>query len=109
MSGYPTIKYFDYGEGKSDSKAQAYEGPRVAEGIKGFANELLTKADIDPDLWELTSQSIYDRECKGTTICVIAFLPNIYESNAVERRSYLSLIKQTAKTNRNQPFIFFWL
>jgi hypothetical protein len=74
---------------------------RTAEGIKSFANELLNKADIEPDIWELNSQSVYDKECKGTTICVIAFLPNIYESNTVERKGYLSLIKQTAKTNRN--------
>ena len=67
----------------------AYEGARTAEGIQALANDLLTKADIDPDIWELNSQAVYDKECKGSTICVIAFLPNIYESNAAERKGYL--------------------
>ena len=66
-----------------------YEGARTAEGIQALANDLLTKADIDPDIWELNSQAVYDKECKGSTICVIAFLPNIYESNAAERKAYL--------------------
>ena len=40
--------------------------------------------------WFAESQkAVYDKECKGSTICVIAFLPNIYESNAAERKGYL--------------------
>jgi len=40
---------------------------------------------------------------------VISFLPNIYESNAAERNSYIAMIKKVAKTNRNLPLTFFWL
>jgi len=40
---------------------------------------------------------------------VITFLPNIYESNAAERNTYLSTIKTVAKSNRQNPFNFFWL
>lgn len=42
-------------------------------------------------------------------VCIISFLPNIYESNASERNNYLDLIKKVAKSNRKQPFSFFWL
>ena len=38
---------------------------------------------------ELIKQKIYDDECKGTVICLVTFLPNIYDSNAVERNSYI--------------------
>ncbi len=46
VQGYPTIKVFDYGEGKSDSRARNYEGSREASGIIAYANQLLDKADI---------------------------------------------------------------
>jgi protein disulfide-isomerase A6 len=38
VQGYPTIKVFDYGEGKSDSRARNYEGSREASGIIAYAN-----------------------------------------------------------------------
>jgi len=69
----------------------------------------LNKADIEPDLWELHNQKVFDGECQGTTICVISFLPNIYESSAAERNEYIKTIKQVAKANRSYPFTFFWL
>lgn len=43
------------------------------------------------------------------TICVIGFVPNIYESNAVDRNNYIKNLVEIAKTNRKQPFTFFWL
>ena len=111
VRGYPTIKYFDYGPGKSDSKAQDYQGGRDQQAITDFANNLLDKADIEPDVFELIKQKIYDNECSnaGSVICVMTFLPNIYDSNAVERKGYLDSIKKVAKNQRNQPFVFFWL
>jgi len=53
---------------------------------------------------------VYDNECKnaGTVICVLTFLPNIYDSNAVERNTYLASMMKVAKTQRSQPFIFMW-
>lgn len=38
VKGYPTIKVFEYGEGKTDSKAKAYEGSRDAPAIIQFAS-----------------------------------------------------------------------
>ena len=57
--------YWDYGEGKSPSNGQPYQGPREAQGIVDFASNLLNKADIQPDVHELIKQSVYDKECKG--------------------------------------------
>ena len=85
VQGYPTIKYFDYGEGKTAASAKDFQGGRDASAIQSFANDLLDKADIQPDLHELIKQKVYDEECSGPRICVLAFLPNIYESNAKER------------------------
>jgi len=60
-------------------------------------------------VFELIRQKKYDEECKGQVICVLTFLPNIYESNAVERNAYKDQILKVAKNNRSQPMVFFWL
>jgi hypothetical protein len=72
---------------------------------------LLDAADVEPDVFELTKQNIYANECQeqGSVICVFTFLPNIYDSNAVERKGYLETIKKIAKHQRSQPYVFFWL
>ena len=109
IQGYPTIYYWDYGEGKTDSSKKTYDGPREARGLIGFASDLLDKADIQPDLYEMIKQKVYDDNCQGQVICVATFLPNIYDSNAAERNAYLDTIMKVAKKQRSQPFVFFWL
>jgi len=109
VKGYPTIKVFDYGDGKKDSKAYDYQGARTAQGIVDYASDLAERADIEPEVHELVSQSVYDKTCQGAVICVVNFLPNIYDSNAKERNSYLKTIMGAVKTNRKQPFVWFWL
>jgi protein disulfide-isomerase A6 len=110
VQGYPTIKIFDYGvENKKDSKAIPYNGDRTAAAITSAMMELAEKADIEPELLELVSQKTYDKNCEGAVICVLAFLPNIYDSSAKERNDYLDLLTQVAKKNRKSPFKWFWL
>ena len=110
VNGYPSVKYWDYGlESKGDSKVKDYQGERTADAIVGFASSLADKADIDPDVHEVIKQSVYDDNCKGPVICVIAFLPNIYDSNAKERNNYINVFKKVAKKNRKHSFNWFWL
>lgn len=73
------------------------------------ANNLLEKANIPPEIHELHNQKIFKDECQGTKICVVAFLPNIYESSAADRNQYLEQIMLVALKNRKNPFAFFWL
>ena len=40
---------------------------------------------------------------------MVTFLPNIYDSSAVERNTYLDSLLKVAKKNRSQPFVFFWM
>ena len=44
---------FDYGHGKSDSKAKDYPGSRDAAGIVNYALELVEQADIEPEIHEI--------------------------------------------------------
>lgn len=62
VSSYPTIKYWAYGDKKSDSKAIDYQGGRTAEDLKTFAQGLLEKADFEPTVNELISQDVFDSE-----------------------------------------------
>ena len=101
VQGYPSIFYWEYGVPKSESSKLTYNMKREAPEIIGFANNLLTKADIPPELHELTKQSIYDKECEGTVICVFAFVPNIFDSNAAERNGYLDTLMKVAKKQRS--------
>lgn len=89
VQGYPTIKFFEYGLPKKASSAKDYQGERKAAGIIEFANSLLNDADIEPDIHEIVNQKVFDDNCQGATVCVITILPNIYESNAAERNTYL--------------------
>jgi len=89
VKGYPTIKYWGYGDGKSDKNAMDYTSAREAAAIVAEANLLLEKADILPEIHELHYQKIYDKNCAGQKICIITFLPNIYDSNANERNAYI--------------------
>jgi hypothetical protein len=109
VSGYPTIKYYEYGPGKKVSNAQDYQGERKAAALIEFANRLLDAADIEPEILELNKQSVYDDNCQGNTICVIAILPNIYESSAEQRNGHLTLLKDLAKSNRNSRMTHFWM
>lgn len=109
MKGYPTIKYWGYGLEKTSSSSKTYDGARDATAIQNFANDLLDKANIDPEIFELNSQKIYDTNCQGVKICVITFVPNIYESNKDERNNYIAQLMEVAKKNRKSPFVFFWM
>jgi len=109
VNGYPTIKYFGYGGDKSSGTAQPYQGGRTAADISAFANELLDRANIDPEVHELVNQKVFDEHCQGAKICLMLFVPNIYESNADERNKYIATIKDVAKRNRKQPIVYFWL
>ena len=39
----------------------------------------------------------------------MAFLPNIYDSSAAERKRYLAALMKVAKRNRKHSFKWFWL
>jgi hypothetical protein len=60
---------------------------------------------------ELTEQSVYDYHCEdaGNMLCIISFLPNIYDSSAAERYGYLKILKESAFAERKKSYKWFWL
>ena len=54
-------------------------------------------------------QKVFDENCEGAKICLMMFVPSIYESNKDERNNYISQLMEVAKRNRKQPVVYFWL
>lgn len=60
-------------------------------------------------LHEITNQQVYDDRCHGQTVCIISFIPNIYDSSTVERNNYLTTLSEVYRKHFDEPFTFFWL
>ena len=50
IKGYPTLKYWDYGTGKTHKNAKDYNGGRTEADIVKFGIDLIEKADIKPEM-----------------------------------------------------------
>lgn len=108
IKAYPTIKVFAPGV-KTDASIESYEGPRHANGIVSAALEILEKFGIIPDVDQLTNESQLKEICKDKAgVCVIAFLPHIYDSSSSQRKSYIEEIKEATKGGRGRPISYLW-
>lgn len=57
----------------------------------------------------MISKAVFDEHCaelKG--VCFIAFLPHIYDSSASERKTFIEIFKDLAKSHRGSPVEFIW-
>lgn len=63
VKGYPSIKFFPGGK-KDDSVAIDYDGARNAMGMSDWALEKTKDLKLFQQV-QLTSQEIYDENCKG--------------------------------------------
>jgi len=73
------------------------------------ANELLEKANIEPEIHEIVNQKVFTKNCGEAKICTLLFVPSIYESSAEQRKQYLAEFMEVAKKNRKNPVVYFWL
>ena len=106
VSGYPTIKYWEYGLGKSKSNSKAYKKGRTASDLTQFASKLLESSDIEPEVNQLTEQKVFDDSC-AEGVCIISFLPPL--DTAKERNGFVDVLKEVAKKNLGKPFNFVWV
>ena len=93
VKGFPWIIAFKHGkQNKRASLHVPYKNERTALGLKFWINMLIDSADLVPDIHELVNQDVYDKQCKKGYICLISFLPHIYDSSAEERNKYIETI-----------------
>jgi len=108
ISGYPTIKFFPPGE-KADNSVENYEGARDSTAITEWAIERKNTLKPAAKVEQMIDQLTYDEACanhKG--ICLIAFLPHIYDSSSEERNRFIETFQELSKSNRNNPVRFLW-
>jgi len=107
VRGYPTIKIFEAGK-KSKSAAKDYEGGRTADAIEAFAmKQLFTENLPTPEVVELVDQAAFDKTC-GSGLCVVFVLPDILDSGASGRNTYLTMAKRVADSNKRKAFKYGW-
>lgn len=104
VRGYPTIKYFGPG---SKSNAEEYDGGRTASDIVQWALNKFAENAPAPPLVELTDQAELDKACEKQ-LCLISFLPTIYECQSKCRNDYLNLLKKLGEKYKRHQWSYLW-
>ncbi len=107
INSYPTIKVF-VPSGDLD-KPIDYEGGRTADTIESTAMEYLKKYPAKKEVFQLTGETVWKDECTSKNgVCVIVFLPDLYDSKADGRRKYIGVLEAGGKKNVQYPLYYFW-
>lgn len=107
VDSYPKLIAYPPGD---KSQNVTYEGTRDYDSMFKFINGELTKNGIPPKIWQVTSYESFNEQCgeKEARVCVMVFLPHIYDVTAAERRQHLDTIIKVATNHRSEPFAWLW-
>jgi len=111
VKGYPTIKVFPGGAGKSSASATEYQGGRSAADIVQGALAEVDRSGAPQPIPQLTSQKVFDDTCTAAgkaTVCVLIALPHILETSAEKRNANIEMVQTLSKSFRGTPFRFLW-
>lgn len=109
IEGFPTIKVFPGGKGKSSSTAMEYQGGRQADNIVSYALAEVDRSGVPKEIAEMTSEAIMKDNCEGSNrICVFFALPHILDSGADGRNKYRDTMTEASKAVRGMAFNFLW-
>lgn len=57
----------------------------------------------------MTSKEILKENCADYNgVCLLVFLPHIYDSNKEERNNYINTVLEVAKALKSKPVNFLW-
>ena len=100
VRGYPTIKYFGPG---SKSNPEDYDGGRTASDIVTWSLNKFAENAPAPEVVELVDQSKLEQACDNKQLCLISFLPKLFDCQSKCRNNYIELLKKLGdKFKRNQ-------
>jgi len=104
VQGFPTILVF----GSDKESPVPYEGARTASAIESFALQQLETNVSPPEVVELTSQDVLETKCASSAICFVSFLPDILDTRAEGRNSYLEQLMSVAEKFKRSPYSYVW-
>jgi len=105
IKGYPTIKVFPSGV---KGEPLSYDGARTTDAIVRYGLSLGEEKVPTPEVVELTGPAVFDKQCGGKALCVIAFFPDILDSGAAGRNEYIGTLNSLAEKNKKKPFTYVW-
>ncbi len=105
VQGYPTIKYFPSGV---KSGAEEYDGGRTSDDIVTWALDRHTANIPPPELVQITSADVLEKECEKKPLCVISFLPHILDCQSSCRNDYLKMLTSAGDTFKKQGWGWVW-
>lgn len=103
VKGYPTIKYFAPGS----TNPVDYDGGRTASDIVTWSLNKFSENAPAPELVELTEQSQLDQACEKQ-LCLIAFLPKLFDCQSKCRNNYLETLKKLADKYKRNQWAWLW-
>ena len=104
INGYPSIKIFT----PASREPEDYNGGRDAESIVRSALNKLETAGKPLTIPQLVGAAVLKKSCESN-VCILAFLPHIYDSSASERNRYIETFTESAKKNRGKPLRYLWV
>jgi len=110
VQGFPTIKLFRGGTGKTPQDGHDFMYERTAPSITAAILEEVAKTGVVKEIPELLNASVLKDECQGANhICVLAALPHILDSGAEGRNKYRDLLATVSKSFKGTgAFSFLW-
>jgi len=109
VEGFPTIKVFPGGGGKSSGSAVDYQGGRQASHIVQAALDEVDRSGKPKEIPELVSAEVMKEHCEGTGgICVLYALPHILDTGAAGRNKYRDVMAAASKAVRGMNFASLW-
>lgn len=105
IRGYPSIKYFGPGAKQSP---EDYEGGRTSADIVTWSLNKAAENAPAPELIELVSQSTLEEACDKKQICLIAFMPMLFDCQSKCRNSYLDLMRKMGDKYKRNQWAWLW-
>ena len=105
VQGYPTIKYFGPG---SKSNAADYDGGRTSSDIVQWALNKFAENAPAPELVELNEQAELDEACDKKQLCILAFLPKLYDCQSKCRTNYLDTLRKLGDKFKTNQWSWLW-
>lgn len=105
IRGYPTIKYFAPGAKQSPAD---YDGGRTSSDIVTWAMNKVAENAPAPDIVELLNHSRLEEACDQKQMCLIAFMPSLFDCQSKCRNNYISLMKKMGEKFKRHQWSWLW-